>query len=472
MHKPISAALETTRQQWNRLSLAMRFAIAAAAVVAGAMLVIGIWVTRVIETGLKDNAAITTALYVDSVIAPILPELRGGKPLDAGVMRALDETVSAGPLGERLESFRIWSSNGSILYALDRSLIGRSFPVTRGLSQALEGKVVAELNELADEESAKERAIGIPLLEIYSPIREPWSGEVMAVSEFYENAAEITGRISSARTESWFVVAGVTAAMLGLLSAIVLQGSRTIDRQRTALTQRVADLSALSAQNSALRRRVQSAARRAAAINERYLRRLGADLHDGPAQLVAYASLRLGSEKVSSWFAEDAERAGEIAAIRSRLEEAIGEIRSISNGLVLPHLETTDLAGLLELAVSEHERRTGSVVHRNWAPMPRQLSVSEKIVVFRFIQEALNNAFRHAGGKGQAVEAGTKNGRLFVMVSDEGPGFDTRSIRAEGLGLLGMKERVESIGGVFELDTSPAGTRVSIQLGAEELEAA
>ena len=88
----------------------------------------------------------------------------------------------------------------------------------------------------------------------------------------------------------------------------------------------------------------------------------GADLHDGPAQLVAYASLRLGSETVSGWFADSPERQAEIVDIRARLDEAIDEIRGICNGLVLPHIERTDLAGLIELAARAHEQRTGSRV--------------------------------------------------------------------------------------------------------------
>ena len=99
--------------------------------------------------------------------------------------------LSQGALGDRLASFKIWRRDGRVLYALDRTMIGRKFPPTDALRDAWNGTVVAELDELADEESANERAEDVPLLEIYSPIREPWSGEVVAVAEFYEIATEI-----------------------------------------------------------------------------------------------------------------------------------------------------------------------------------------------------------------------------------------------------------------------------------------
>ena len=458
------------RERWNRLSLALQYSIAGAGVVLCAMLIIGFWVTSVIEAGLKDDAAGATALYVDSVIAPILPELRGKQQLDAGVARALDETLSAGRLGERLKSFKIWQRDGSILYAKDASLIGQRFPISDALAEAWQGRVVAEFDELSDEESSKERELGLPLLEIYSPIREPWTGEVVAVSEFYEVASDVTARLAAARRASWLLVAGVAAATVGLLAGIVFKGSRTIDRQRRALTDRVAQLSRLSEQNSTLRQRVQNASRRAAAINERYLRRIGADIHDGPAQLVAYAALRLESEAVTGSDPVEELRQKEIAAIRSSLNEAMAEIRNICNGLVLPHIETAAPANIMELAIAAHEQRTGSCVERQVEPITASLSTSEKIVIFRFVQEALTNAHKHAGGKGQAVHAGIKDGRLHVVVSDGGPGFDPALMRADGLGLAGLKERVESIGGHFDLATSDAGTRVTISLTVEEFE--
>ncbi|TIO04846.1 MAG: sensor histidine kinase, partial [Mesorhizobium sp.] len=113
----------------------------------------------------------------------------------------------------------------------------------------------------------------------YNPVREPWSGEVVAVSEFYEVADDFQETLNSALRWTWLVVAGATAASLALLSGIVFRGSRTIQTQRAALEAKVSELQEALAQNSSLRQRVQRASRRATAINERYLRRIGADLH-------------------------------------------------------------------------------------------------------------------------------------------------------------------------------------------------
>jgi signal transduction histidine kinase len=452
---------EGVRRQWTALTLARQFSLAGGAVLLAGMAVIGLWVTRQIEEGVTRNAATATALYVDSVIAPLLPDVRGEEALPEGARRALDETLSQGALGRRLASFKIWREGGLIAYSSEPELIGRRFEPTDNLERAWSGQVTAEFDELEDEENVLERAEGVPLLEIYSPLREPWSGEVVAVAEFYEVADDLQRDLLAARTRSWLVVAAVTLGMMGLLSGIVLRGSNMITAQRGALERRIAELSRLLAQNEELRLRVQQASSRAVALNERYLKRISADLHDGPAQLLALASLRLGDSRVASG-------AGELDAIRTHLDEAMREIRDICRGLVLPHIEAMDLPQLLGAAVGAHEQRTGTSVALRLPETAVSLTPSEKICVYRFVQEGLSNAFRHAGGRGQSVAAAVSNGALTVTVADRGGGFDVGMGDGEGLGLAGLRERIESLGGRLDVESSPSGTRLSMNLRPAE----
>jgi signal transduction histidine kinase len=101
------------------------------------------------------------------------------------------------------------------------------------------------------------------------------------------------------------------------------------------------------------------------------------------------------------------------------------------------------------------------------------VSLPVKITIYRLIQEALNNAYRHAGGQGQQVTVRCSGELVTVDVADSGPGFapadnlDTQ----EHLGLVGMRERVESLGGRFSVVSAPgAGTRVRAELawGAQD----
>ena len=255
-----------------------------------------------------------------------------------------------------------------------------------------------------------------------------------------------------------------------LLSVIVLRGSRTIDEQQNALGQRVEELSQLLEQNRQLRQRVQIASQRTTALNESYLRRLGADLHDGPAQLIAYAALRLGSRMLRDPETPALAKADEINGIKTRLDEAIDEIRSICSGLVLPHIEDANLGDVIENAVANHRRRTGTEVELTLPLDPPSVSPSAKICIYRFIQEALNNSYRHADGKGQSVSLGFDGQQVTVEVCDTGQGFDPSEVRPGGLGLSGMRERIASLGGDLDILSSQSGTCLRLRLGLNEME--
>jgi signal transduction histidine kinase len=103
---------------------------------------------------------------------------------------------------------------------------------------------------------------------------------------------------------------------------------------------------------------------------------------------------------------------------------------------------------------------------------PPSLTPSGKICVYRFVQEALNNAFRHGGGLAQEVKAIADDRYVAIEVSDKGDGFNPDELRPSSLGLAGLRERIESLGGALEIRTSSYGTTVRMSLGASEMEKA
>ena len=458
--------------RWNSLSLATQFLLAGGLVSLIAMAVVGAVITRVIEAAVTRNAAAATALYVDSVIAPILPDMQRSEILGDPVAHALDETLGQGALGNRLLSFRLWRSDGMVLYSKDNALTGQRFAPNSNLRKAFGGALVAKFNQVDDVESQAERDSGKPLLEVYAPVLQPWSGEVVAVSEFYEVATELERTLFLARLAGWLVVAGATLGLFLALWAIALRGSRTITRQSEALSRRIGRLSELLAQNRSLRERIQRASERVVALNESHLRRVGADLHDGPAQLVALAAMKLDDPSlVASDTAADS-RQREIEAIRASLEDALYEIRSICGGLILPHIETSEVTELIRHAAHAHEQRTGTSVRLDLSVEPAPVSASARICIYRFVQEALTNAYRHASGAGQSIRSAVEAGRLVVAVSDSGPGFDPGEIRRDALGLAGLRQRVKSLGGSFAVETSGRGTTLRVVLDLKEALAA
>jgi len=102
-------------------------------------------------------------------------------------------------------------------------------------------------------------------------------------------------------------------------------------------------------------------------------------------------------------------------------------------------------------------------VRLSMGDLPGDTAESLKLTSYRLVQEALANAYRHAGGRGQAVDVQVGGGDLILSVSDEGPGFDTSQIidGSKHLGIAGMRERLRAEGGSFELESAPGrGTRI------------
>jgi signal transduction histidine kinase len=153
--------------------------------------------------------------------------------------------------------------------------------------------------------------------------------------------------------------------------------------------------------------------------------------------------------------------------IRS-LNRAVSEIRSIASGLRLPELEPLSLRETLERAKRDFQNRSGGTVKLELSGLPDQVPLPVKITVFRVTQEALANGFRHGAGLGQRVhlEQACEN-TLMLSISDEGPGFQWDETGPAGghLGLVGMRERVESLGGTFTIEAgNPCGTIIKARI--------
>ncbi|MEH6628965.1 MAG: sensor histidine kinase [Motiliproteus sp.] len=452
--------------RWHHLSLSLQFVTMGAVVLIIGMIVMGFWVTRQIEQGVLNNTAASTALFMRSFIEPEVQELSFSDKLDADTRQQLDQLLQASDLSRRIISFKVWKEEGYIAYSSRPSIIGKTFPTTPNLRKAWTGVVTAEFDTLEDEEDALERATGMALLEIYSPIRQSRTGKVIAVAEFYSYADDLKGNLLDAQLRSWLVVAVVTLFMLGALSGIVVRGSRTIKMQRSDLETHVTDLRQLLSQNEELRKRLQRASRKTVETNERFLRRIGSDLHDGPAQLLAFALLRLDAlRKQLGTAGLTSADLNDITVMKDSLSNALTEIRDTCTGLTLPELQELTAEQVIHSVAQSHERRTNTQVNVDINRLPQELTHPLKICSYRFIQEALNNATKHAGGKEQQVTVDYDEDTLHISVSDSGPGFcpDQQDSESGSLGLIGLHERIATLGGTMKITSTPSsGTTISM----------
>jgi signal transduction histidine kinase len=455
-------------RRFGEASLVVRFVTAGGAVMLVAMLATGSWVTARIQQSVVDSSASAAALLVESLVSPLTQELADGELLSEQAIRALDEVFASTSIGDRIVSFRLWKDDGLIVYASNRDMVGARFAESPELSRAWSGAVTATFGGLDDAESAAEAELGLPLLEVYSPVRQVWSGEVIAVAEFYEVATALSDDLADARRGSWLLVSGAFLTSGLLLFGIVRAGGRTIERQKSQLRAQVAESRDFARQNADLRLRAIGAASRATAQAEKDLRRVSADLHDGPAQYVALATMRLDAIVPDTPGAKD-----EAASVRRALQAALSEIRSISRGLSLPDLERLGLEEVARRAVEAHAAPDGTGIAIDFeGTAGRAVGDSVKICVYRFLQEALSNAARHAEGADVAVRIAIAGATLTASVADQGPGFDPATPRGVGpdggQGLKGLRDRAESLGGALEIDSTPGrGTRLTLMLPIE-----
>ncbi len=239
-------------------------------------------------------------------------------------------------------------------------------------------------------------------------------------------------------------------------------GNQTIERQRQELQEKVVTLGKLLEQNELLRSRLVLAATRSTTLNERFLRRLSAELHDGPAQDLGFALLKLGNDQLHA-----VAQTKELETIQASIARALAEMRAIASGMCLPELEQLSLKETLLRVINAHRRRSQTEVEFVLEDGSEQLPLPVKITLYRLVQESLTNAFKHAGGQGQKVHLFLHDDALQLEVSDAGTGFEMNASleQSEGLGLLGMRERVESLGGNFEIESQlGVGTKVKIIL--------
>ena len=197
-------------------------------------------------------------------------------------------------------------------------------------------------------------------------MRRGGTDEVIVAAEFYYTVDELEGEINAAQWGSWLVVGAATLVMYVLLYGFICQASKAISHQQTALEAQVQRLTTLLAQNEALHGRVQRAAARTTALNERFLRRVSAELHDGPAQDLGLALLRLtmcrGSGPRRTHAVQRRHRPGRRPGrYRYSLRRATKKCGPFPAGWACPRRRMT-LADVVSRVVRTHERRTGTQV--------------------------------------------------------------------------------------------------------------
>ncbi|MBZ5664405.1 MAG: PAS domain-containing protein [Acidobacteriia bacterium] len=199
-------------------------------------------------------------------------------------------------------------------------------------------------------------------------------------------------------------------------------------------------------------------------------RRIARDLHDGLGQELAVAKMVLDRMLLDRG-SQPQEAIGQASGI---IDRAIQQVRTMSHLLHPPLLDEVGLLSALAWYAEGMTKRSGIETLLNVQPpdFPR-LAPEVETAVFRIVQEALTNVYRHSEARKVSISLHQEDGFIVVSVLDDGKGIDERvaEMRPEkvGVGIGGMKQRAREFGGELRLTNADPGTLLELMIPASSV---
>jgi signal transduction histidine kinase len=197
-------------------------------------------------------------------------------------------------------------------------------------------------------------------------------------------------------------------------------------------------------------------------------RRIAREIHDGLGQELAAAKMIL-----DGILAKDSSPLMRQASVEASqlIDRAIQQVRTISHLLHPPLLDEVGLISALRWFLEGLSERSGiRMALEVDPPDPGRLKSELETAIFRIVQEALTNMFRHSGARNGSVTLIRKDGNIVVTVRDDGKGIEEQVIQLRpesvGVGIGGMRQRVTELGGSLRLANANPGTIVEVIIPA------
>jgi signal transduction histidine kinase len=220
----------------------------------------------------------------------------------------------------------------------------------------------------------------------------------------------------------------------------------------------------LASFNARLGDEVQRLARRIERLHEDERTRLASELHDELGQTLTALRLEVA-------LLEKQGEAPAAEALNAHLDELFESVRWLVSSLSPRALEERGLTAACEWLVDRFRMRTRLTIHAHIDEAPPALGASERLTIFRVLQEALTNVARHAEAQRVDVALTCQGDRVELCVDDDGAGFDPAK-GTEGHGLWAMRERARAIGAELAIAARDRGTRVRLSIPLIATEAA
>jgi signal transduction histidine kinase len=195
-------------------------------------------------------------------------------------------------------------------------------------------------------------------------------------------------------------------------------------------------------------------------------RTIARELHDEIGQVLTVIKMELSHAQ--RLIASGGANVDLLDDARSITDRALHAVRDISHFLHPPLLDDLGLSAAVDWYVQSINKRQEVRVEFNSQSLPSRLPPDIEVALYRIVQEGLTNVLRHAKARRCDVELVRLPASVRVTVSDDGVGFDPSAPRdvegSQGLGLIGIRERVAQLGGRLRLDSTPGrGTVLSVE---------
>lgn len=199
-------------------------------------------------------------------------------------------------------------------------------------------------------------------------------------------------------------------------------------------------------------------------IQEEERRKVAREIHDGPAQSIANLVFRV--ELIENLLDKDINKAkAELTELKSLVRSSIQDIRKIIYDLRPMSLDDLGLIPTLARYIDKFVKETGIEINFTIIGNQKRLSNTYEVTIFRIVQEALNNIFKHARARSGKVRLEYGLDNINLLIIDDGIGFDPVEINGEKYGLASMKERCTLLGGRINIESRPKrGTIIKVIL--------
>jgi signal transduction histidine kinase len=267
------------------------------------------------------------------------------------------------------------------------------------------------------------------------------------------------------------LAAGEMSARTGLdyESGELGQLSQTFDEMAAALEQRQAERQRTEMELTRSQELFRSLSTHLQEVREEERTRIARKIHDDVGQ--AMTALKIDLSWLDKKLPDDQDLIREkLRSMAALINESIETVHNVSEDLRPGILDDFGLSAAIEWQAEEFQKRTGIECRTSLPPDEIELSRENSTNLFRIVQESLTNVIRHANATKVQINFKEEDGILLLEVVDNGRGISGSAIRnPKSFGLIGIKERVHSLGGEVDFAGIPnAGTRVTVKLPSSE----